>query len=218
MVRSSFSSGTTTLTRGWAAGRRAGLAAASVSTPQAYRFVRICTPTPSFGLGAPRPRSPAYFPVMRAFVLARWPMLVAAAATLAYAGCVLGFGLVFRPLHNDEGVTLDVASANSVRGVLDIAINYRHGPPLHYLLVHFSLLWREDVLGLRLPSALLGILSIPLAYGFGRELLGRAGGAVVAGGGAGAAPVGHPGPVSPRGHGPAGGPLGPHGGALRLLG
>jgi 4-amino-4-deoxy-L-arabinose transferase-like glycosyltransferase len=117
---------------------------------------------------------------MRAFVLARWPMLVAAAATLAYAGCVLGFGLVFRPLHNDEGVTLDVASAHSVRGVLDIAVNYRHGPPLHYLLVHFSLLWRDDVLGLRLPSAVLGIVSVALAYGFGRELLGRAGGAIVA--------------------------------------
>ena len=63
--------------------------------------------------------------------------------------------------------------------MLDIAVNYRHGPPLHYLLVHASLVWREDVFGLRLPSALLGILAVALAYGFGRELLGRAGGAVV---------------------------------------
>jgi hypothetical protein len=117
---------------------------------------------------------------MRAFVSARWPVLVAAAATLAYAVCVLGFGLVFRPLHNDEGVTLGVASKDSVRGVLDIAINHRHGPPLHYLLVHLSLLWRDDVLGLRLPSALLGILTVPLAFGFGRELMGRAAGAIVA--------------------------------------
>jgi len=117
---------------------------------------------------------------MRAFVSARWPLLVAAAATLAYAVCVLGFGLVFRPLHNDEGVTLGVASSKSVRGVLDLAINYRHGPPLHYVLVHMSLLWRDDVLGLRFPSALLGIISVPLAYGYGRELLGRAGGAIVA--------------------------------------
>ncbi len=117
---------------------------------------------------------------MRAFVSARWPLLVAAAATLSYAVCVLGFGLVFRPLHNDEGVTLGVASSKSVRGVLDLAINYRHGPPLHYVLVHMSLLWRDDVLGLRFPSALLGIISVPLAYGYGRELLGRAGGAIVA--------------------------------------
>jgi uncharacterized membrane protein len=36
------------------------------------------------------------------------------------------------------------------------------------------------MLGLRLPSALFGILAIALAYGFGRELLGRSGGAVLA--------------------------------------
>ena len=83
----------------------------------------------------------------------------------------------YRPLHNDEGVTLRVASNDSLRGVLDLAVNYRHGPPLHYVLVHMSLLWREDVLGLRFPSALLGITAVLLAYGYGRELPGRAGGA-----------------------------------------
>ena len=117
---------------------------------------------------------------MRAFLTARWAPIVAALATLAYAVAVLGFGLVYRPLHNDEGVTLSVASHASARDVLDVAINDRHGPPLHYLLVHASLLWRDDMLGLRLPSALLGILAVALAYGFGRELLGRSGGAVVA--------------------------------------
>ena len=117
---------------------------------------------------------------MRRFLTARWPVLTGAAATIAYGVAVLGFGLVFRPLHNDEGVTLEVASHVSAHQVLDIAVNYRHGPPLHYLLVHASLLWRDDMLGLRLPSALLGILAVALAYGFGRELLGRYGGAPVA--------------------------------------
>jgi Dolichyl-phosphate-mannose-protein mannosyltransferase len=117
---------------------------------------------------------------MRRFLTARWPVLTGAAATVAYGVAVLGFGLVYRPLHNDEGVTLAVASHVSARQVLDIAVNYRHGPPLHYLLVHASLLWRDDMLGLRLPSALLGILTVALAYGFGRELLGRYGGAPVA--------------------------------------
>jgi Dolichyl-phosphate-mannose-protein mannosyltransferase len=46
--------------------------------------------------------------------------------------------------------------------------------------VHASLLWRHDILGLRLPSALFGILAVAVSYGFGRELLGRSGGAVVA--------------------------------------
>ena len=92
---------------------------------------------------------------------------------------MLAFGLDYRPLHNDEGVTLHVASEPSVRDVLHTAIDYRHGPPLHYLLVHVSLLWHDDVLGLRLPSALLGILAVALAYWLGRELLGPPGGALV---------------------------------------
>jgi hypothetical protein len=111
---------------------------------------------------------------------ARWPPLVALTATLAYAVVVIGFGLDFRPLHNDEGVTLGVASRASAVDVLRVAVDHRHGPPLHYLLVHAALTWRYDILGLRLPSALLGIVAVAASYGFGRELVGRAGGAVVA--------------------------------------
>jgi hypothetical protein len=117
---------------------------------------------------------------MRGFLTARWSIAVGALATIAYGVAVLGFGLVYRPLHNDEGVTLQVASHASAHQVLDVAVNDRHGPPLHYLLVHASLLWRDDMLGLRLPSALLGILTVALAFGFGRELLGRHGGGPVA--------------------------------------
>jgi hypothetical protein len=117
---------------------------------------------------------------MRRFLTAYWPEVLAGIATLGYGACVFGFGLVFRPLESDESVTLQVASLDSVRGVLDAAVNYRHGPPLHYLLVHASLAVRDDVFGLRLPSALLGMAAVGLAYGFGRELLGRAEGAVMA--------------------------------------
>ncbi len=111
---------------------------------------------------------------------ARWPPLVALAATLGYAVVVIGFGLDFRPLHNDEGVTLGVASRASAIDVLRVAVDHRHGPPLHYLMVHAALWWRYDILALRAPSALLGIAAVALSYGFGRELVGRAGGAVVA--------------------------------------
>jgi hypothetical protein len=116
---------------------------------------------------------------LRAFLARYWPSLLAAAATLGYAVAILGFGLDFRPLHNDEGVTLAVASEHSAADVLRSAIEVRHGPPLHYLLVHASLAWRDDILGLRLPSAVLGILAVPLSYAAGRELLGRPGGAAV---------------------------------------
>jgi hypothetical protein len=116
---------------------------------------------------------------MRAFIHDRWAPATAALAIVGYAVAVVGFGLVFRPLHNDEGVTLSVASLPSVRDVLDTAIDQRHGPPLHYLAVHASLAVRDDMLGLRAPSALFGIIAVALAYGFGRELLGRACGAVL---------------------------------------
>jgi hypothetical protein len=114
------------------------------------------------------------------FLGAHWPPLVALVATLAYAVLVIGFGLDFRPLHNDEGVTLGVASRPSARDVLRVAVDLRHGPPLHYLVVHASLLWRTDMLGLRLPSALFGIVAVAVSYGFGREAVGRSGGAIVA--------------------------------------
>ena len=113
------------------------------------------------------------------FLTRWWPPIVAALATVAYAIAILGFGLDFRPLQNDEGVTLMVASKLSVSDVLHTAIDVRHGPPLHYLLVHASLDWRDNILGLRLPSAVLGILAVAISYGTGRELLGRSGGAIV---------------------------------------
>ena len=116
---------------------------------------------------------------MRTILRDHWPRLVAFAATAAYAVAILGFGLDFRPLHNDEGVTLQVASQASLSDVLHTAIDVRHGPPLHYLLVHLALAWRPDVLGLRLPSALLGIVAVAVSYGCGREILGRPGGAIV---------------------------------------
>lgn len=116
---------------------------------------------------------------LRAFLVRRWPPLVATVSVLAYGVAILGFGLDYRPLQSDEGVTLGVATEPSATDVLREAVDVRHGPPLHYLLVHFSLLWRDDMLGLRLPSALLGILAVALSYPAGRELLGRAGGAAV---------------------------------------
>ena len=117
---------------------------------------------------------------VRALAAERWPALLGGVAVVGYAILVVGFGLDFRPLHHDEAVTLHVAGQPSAGDVLHVAIWDRHGPPLHYLVVHASLDWRHDILGLRLPSALFGILAVGLAYGCGRELMGRTGGAAVA--------------------------------------
>jgi hypothetical protein len=117
---------------------------------------------------------------VRALAAERWPGLLGGVAVVGYAILVVGFGLDFRPLHHDEAVTLHVAGQPSAGDVLHVAIWDRHGPPLHYLVVHASLAWRHDILGLRLPSALFGILAVGLAFGCGREVMGRAGGAAVA--------------------------------------
>ena len=101
-------------------------------------------------------------------------------ATVAYAVAILGFGLDFRPLQNDEGVTLMVASKLSVSDVLHTAIDVRHGPPLHYLLVHASLrLARQHPRACDCRRPCSGILAVAISYGTGRELLGRSGGAIV---------------------------------------
>src|SRR3954452_10134703 len=113
------------------------------------------------------------------FAMRNWPPLVAALAVIVYATATLGFGLNFRPLHHDEGVTLDVASEPSADDVLRGAIDVRHGAPLHCLLVPASLPWRDDILALRLPSAPLARLAFSLCYAPVRELLGRCGGAVM---------------------------------------
>ena len=114
------------------------------------------------------------------FLTRWWPPLVAAGATLAYAVAILGFGLDFRPLQNDEGVTLMVASKLSV----ERRAAHRDQRPAwaaSALPAGACLAgWRDDILGLRLPSALLGILAVALSYVTGRELLGRRGGAIVA--------------------------------------
>jgi hypothetical protein len=117
---------------------------------------------------------------VQAVAAERWPALLGGAAVAGYAILVVGFGLDFRPLHHDEAVTLHVAGQPSARDVLHVSVWDRHGPPLHYLVVHASLDWRHDILGLRLPSAVFGILAVALAFGCGRELMGRAGGAAVA--------------------------------------
>src|SRR2546421_3091727 len=151
------------------------------------------------------------------FLRARWPPLLALAATLAYAVLVIGFGLDFRPLHNDEGVTLGVASRPSAADVLPGAVDDRHGPPLHYLLVHASLVWRYDILALRLPSAVLGIVAVAVSYGLGRELVGRARGGGVAGVPAPSPGAIHPGPFCRGDTALIAGPVAGAGAVVRLL-
>ena len=160
-MASSSSTGTTTLTSG------------SATIGQGYRW-----PTTPALTDNPAPMFTRV--QVRALAAERWPALLGGAAVVGYAILVVGFGLDFRPLHHDEVVTLHVAGQPSAGDVLHVAIWDRHGPPLHYLIVHASLDWRHDILGLRLPSALFGILAVGLAYGCGRELMGRAGGATMA--------------------------------------
>lgn len=62
----------------------------------------------------------------------------------------------------DEATTYMVAS-NSFFQVLEVTSNDVH-PPLYYILVHFFLLLGNSEIILRLPSMIMGILSVPVLY------------------------------------------------------
>lgn len=74
----------------------------------------------------------------------------------------------------DEAFSWLVASQPVGRGLNLALINFVH-PPLYYLLLHPVTLVSQSEFALRLPSALLGTLSIVLIYKLGRDLDGREG-------------------------------------------
>jgi hypothetical protein len=174
-VACSFRSGITIVTSGACSRLSTVCGAASVAMVKAYRFVRIgtcaCALWPGPGVIMPRDARLPDRPL----------------GSTHGGDCNRGlrrhrdrFRSQLPAVAQRRGRDPVGASRPSARDVLDVAIDDRHGPPLHYLAVHASLVLRDDMLGLRLPSALFGILAIALAYGFGRELLGRSGGAVLA--------------------------------------
>ena len=83
-------------------------------------------------------------------------------------------------IHNlgTQSIWLDEASSyymsygNSVSWVWTNAMADRH-PPLHFLILHFVSIFSSSEFMLRLPSAIFGILTIPVIYKIGESLFGK---------------------------------------------
>ncbi|MFH1279144.1 MAG: glycosyltransferase family 39 protein [Candidatus Eisenbacteria bacterium] len=73
----------------------------------------------------------------------------------------------------DEAYSWHLSSADAL-STLTGSVGNRHTPPLYYFLLHFWMYFGSSETVLRSLSALFGALSVPLAYGLGRDLLGRA--------------------------------------------
>ena len=96
--------------------------------------------------------------------------------TLGIAVCLM-IGIVLRlyrldaqSLWSDEGIQYFIASADSFWEVIQRAREHTFHPPLSFVLNHIFLQIQDSDVLLRLPSALLGIISLPLTYGLARQL------------------------------------------------
>jgi len=96
--------------------------------------------------------------------------------TLWVAVCLL-IGIVLRlfrldaqSLWSDEGIQYFIASAGSFWEVIQRAQEHTFHPPLSFILNYVFLQVQESDTFLRLPSALMGIISLPLTYGLVRKL------------------------------------------------
>lgn len=103
----------------------------------------------------------------------RWPSrrtLTAAGAVAASAGAVARF-LPSRPLWLDEALSVRIASLPFAE--LTEALRHDGSPPFYYLLLNVWLrLAGDSPVGARSLSAVLGLLTIPAAWAFAREVSG----------------------------------------------
>jgi 4-amino-4-deoxy-L-arabinose transferase-like glycosyltransferase len=97
------------------------------------------------------------------------------AATLVAGGFVLALALraAFRsPLNVDEELTLRIA--HEAFGSIFGTVRGRGGGPLHFWLEHLTAAWPGGLTGLRLPSILFSLASLPAVALVAEELAGRA--------------------------------------------
>lgn len=89
------------------------------------------------------------------------------------------FNLGRDSLWLDELVSFQIASKPTFIEVYSAALLDNH-PPLHYLLLHIMTYFGESEFILRFPSAVFGILTIPVAYKLGEYYFGKSEGLISA--------------------------------------
>jgi mannosyltransferase len=82
------------------------------------------------------------------------------------------YNLGFNSLWLDEGTTYSV-SVNTFAGIWQAVISWDFSPPLFYWIEHVMLMFGNNEAILRFVPAILGILTIPLMYFVGKEIMDR---------------------------------------------
>lgn len=95
---------------------------------------------------------------------------VCGAAVVALA--VTAPAVWWEPLHLDEAIMLEF-SRESVPSIIKDVFIHRGGGPAQFVVEHVTLRWPGGIEGLRIPSLVFFLLSLPLAAGFARRLIGK---------------------------------------------
>ncbi len=112
----------------------------------------------------------------------KWIKLVSGAVVtaLALASLLLAFSHMSHSVWHDESQTHLIARQSTLGGVTALAMKERPYPPLFFFAVHYSLRLRDDEVGLRLPAALFGALTVVAVFLLGSSLVDALTGAVAA--------------------------------------
>jgi hypothetical protein len=111
--------------------------------------------------------------------------LTRAQTGLALAGLTaIGFALrlagIDQGLYGDEGYTLGIVDHHSLGDVIEAVHDTSITPPLHYLLAWVAVQFGDAETAVRVPSLVLGTLTVPLVFLLGRRAAGAAAGLVAA--------------------------------------
>jgi Dolichyl-phosphate-mannose-protein mannosyltransferase len=102
---------------------------------------------------------------------AKLGLAAATGLALVLAAALAARAILWAPLNVDEELTRRVAT-EPFGSIFHIVSSERGGGPFHFWLIHFMLEWPKGLIGLRLPSLVLFIASLPAVALIGLELAG----------------------------------------------
>jgi 4-amino-4-deoxy-L-arabinose transferase-like glycosyltransferase len=109
------------------------------------------------------------------------PLVLVALGLLVVVGFLLRLRGIDQTLYGDEYFTYLIVTRNGLRGVWDAVYHTSITPPLHYVLAWGALkLGGDPTVAVRLPSLVLGTLTIPVVFALGRRVAGDVAGLLAA--------------------------------------
>jgi 4-amino-4-deoxy-L-arabinose transferase-like glycosyltransferase len=101
-------------------------------------------------------------------------------AALTAIGFALRLVGIDQSLYGDEGYTFGIVDGHGLGDVISAVHDTSITPPLHYVLAWAAIQLGDPEITVRVPSLLLGTLTIPLVFVLGRRVAGVAAGWVAA--------------------------------------